>query len=97
MKALAGRKAKANVVGVIGLVEGADYDIFDTANSDNEPDEATLSGYHTILWFTGDAVDTVAGPGSAAETALTNYLDGGGCFAIFTKTHLDPALESNSR
>ncbi|MFQ5462137.1 MAG: S8 family serine peptidase [Phycisphaerae bacterium] len=61
---------------------GAQYDVWNTNNSDNEPDAATLAQYATIIWFTGDEFGGASGPGSAGEAALGAYLDGGGCLFL---------------
>ncbi len=61
---------------------GVPYDVWDTANSDNEPDSATLLQYDAIVWFSGDEFGGAAGPGAAGEAALATYLDAGGCFFI---------------
>ncbi|MEW5985309.1 MAG: S8 family serine peptidase [Chloroflexota bacterium] len=53
------------------------YDVWDTGNSDNEPDATDLSPYTTVIWFTGDEYGGFAGPGAAGETALASWLDGG--------------------
>jgi hypothetical protein len=58
------------------------YDIWDTNNSDNEPDEATLSAYEIVIWFTGDEWGGAAGPGGTGEADLTAWLDDGGCYFI---------------
>ena len=34
---------------------GKTYDVWDTRNSDNEPDAATLAYYQTVIWFTGNS------------------------------------------
>ncbi|MCH7851666.1 MAG: hypothetical protein IIC41_02650, partial [Candidatus Marinimicrobia bacterium] len=56
---------------------GMSYDVWDTNNSDNEPDAATLAPYEVVIWFTGDEFGGSAGPGSAGESALGSYLDSG--------------------
>lgn len=56
---------------------GAEYDVWDTGNSDNEPSETDLLPYTTVIWFTGDEFGGAAGPGSAGETALSTWLDSG--------------------
>ncbi|MCP4594573.1 MAG: S8 family serine peptidase [bacterium] len=61
---------------------GYGYDLWDTANSDSEPDAATLAPYGLVIWFTGDEFGGTAGPGSAGESALGSFLDGGGCLFI---------------
>jgi hypothetical protein len=61
---------------------GVDYDLWNTMNSDNEPDAQTLGLYKLVIWFTGDEFGGAAGPGAAGEAALATYLDGGGCLFI---------------
>jgi hypothetical protein len=62
---------------------GMTYSIWDTENSDTEPNAADLEPYHTVVWFTGAASSAeVAGPGTSGEEALGSYLDGGGCLII---------------
>ncbi len=63
-------------------VIGPDYDVWNTNNTDNEPDAAALSQYEMVIWFTGDEYGGAAGPGAAGESALGSYLDGGGCLFI---------------
>ncbi|NUM46312.1 MAG: hypothetical protein HUU38_16535, partial [Anaerolineales bacterium] len=67
---------------------GLSYDIWDTGGSDNEPDEATLAGYDTVIWFTGVSFGGTAGPGSAGETALSTWLDSGACFFISSQDYV---------
>ncbi len=67
---------------------GAEYDVWDTNNSDNEPSAAELSPYTTVIWFTGVEFGGAAGPGSAGETALASWLDNGGCLFISTQDYL---------
>jgi hypothetical protein len=61
---------------------GQEYDVWDTDDSDDEPDATTLSQYANVVWFTGDSFGGTAGPGSAGESALSDFLDGGGCLFI---------------
>ncbi|HEX4953698.1 MAG TPA: sialidase family protein [Thermoanaerobaculia bacterium] len=56
---------------------GITYDVWDTVNSDAEPDALGLAPYHTVIWFTGDEFGGAAGPGAASETALATWLDSG--------------------
>jgi subtilisin family serine protease len=63
------------------------YDIWDTGNSDNEPDAATLSIYDNVIWFTGAEFGGYAGPGSSAEAALSSWLDKGGCLFISSQDY----------
>jgi hypothetical protein len=66
---------------------GFAYDIWDTANSNNEPDAAYLSAYRAVVWFTGDEFGGAAGPGAAGETALASYLDGGKCLFLSSQDY----------
>ncbi len=66
---------------------GLEYDLWDTNNTDNEPDAATLLQYETVVWFTGEEWGGAAGPGSAGEGALGQYLDGGGCLFISSQDY----------
>ncbi len=56
---------------------GFEYDVWDTNNTDNEPDAADLAQYLIVIWFTGDEFGGFAGPGPASETVLANWLDAG--------------------
>gem|GEM_PF-1471389 len=72
---------------------GHTYDVWDTLNSDNEPASADLSGYEMVIWFTGGAWGGYAGPGTAGEVALANYLDSGGKLLITSQDyHWDKGL-----
>jgi hypothetical protein len=70
-----------------------DFDLHDTANSDDEPTATELAGYQHVVWFTGDEFGGSAGPGSAGEAALADYLDGGGCLFLTSQDyHFDRGL-----
>ncbi|MBC8505426.1 MAG: S8 family serine peptidase [Anaerolineales bacterium] len=56
---------------------GMPYEVWDTWNSDEEPDQSLLSSYETIIWFLGDEWRTAAGPGEEGEAALAGWLDSG--------------------
>jgi len=74
---------------------GEAYDVWDTNNSDNEPNDAELASYQTVIWFTGDEWGGAAGPGSAGEAALAAWLDRGGCLFISSQDYyLDRGLTS---
>jgi len=73
----------ADALGALGVT----YDIWDTNNSDNEPDAATLSIYHNVIWFSGAEWGGHAGPGSAGEAALSSWLDAGGCLLISSQDY----------
>lgn len=66
---------------------GATYDIWDTANSDNEPDAAALTPYTTVIWFSGDEFGGAAGPGSSGEDALAAWLDNSRCLFISSQDY----------
>ncbi len=67
---------------------GISYDIWDTNNSDNEPDAAYLANYTQVVWFTGDEFGGAAGPGAAGESALGTWLDSGGkCLFISSQDY----------
>ena len=61
-------------------IEG--YDVWDTLNSDNEPDAEYLSFYDVVIWFTGAEYDPPAGPGAEGEAALSTWLDSSGCLLV---------------
>jgi hypothetical protein len=67
---------------------GMTYDIWDTGNSDNEPDATTLASYSTVIWFTGHEFGGFAGPGTAGETALASFLDDGKCLFVSSQDYL---------
>jgi len=77
---------QADYSAALNAILGAgSHDIWDTNNSDNEPDAELLSLYKAVVWYTGSEFSQsapVAGPGPAGETALATWLDGGGCFFI---------------
>lgn len=66
---------------------GVAYDIWNTANSDNEPSAANLANYPIVVWFTGDEFGGAAGPGAAGESALQAWLDQRGCFLISSQDY----------
>ena len=66
---------------------GEDYLIWDTANSDNEPDAEHLEAFDVVLWFTGNEVGGAAGPGSAGEAALGEWLDHSGCLLLASQDY----------
>lgn len=65
-----------------------DYDLWDTFNSDYEPDLAALSGYRAVIWFCGQEFGGYAGPGAAGEAALAAYLNGGGSLLVSCQDYL---------
>lgn len=67
---------------------GLAYDIWNTANSDNEPDLEFLAPHDAIIWFTGAEYGGFAGPGAAGEAALGIWLDAGNCLFISSQDYL---------
>ena len=60
------------------------YDVWDVWSSgvpEFEPDEATLSQYERIVWFSGEE-EIYAGPSDRSEEKLSTWLDRGGCLLI---------------
>ncbi|MCZ7599533.1 MAG: FG-GAP-like repeat-containing protein [Gammaproteobacteria bacterium] len=68
---------------------GLPYDVWNTGNTDSEPDAATLAGYTAVLWTSGMAQgdDFAAGPGTDGEGALETYLAGGGCLVVSSQDY----------
>ena len=64
------------------------YEVYDTNNSNNEPDAETLQGYPLVIWFTGDEWGGFAGPGSSGEAALATYIDAGGHLVLSSQDYL---------
>jgi len=77
------------------LVGPGAYDIWDTNNTDNEPDASDLAPYDVVIWFSGDEFSGFAGPSGSTESDLAVWLDGGGCFMISSQDyHWDRGLTS---
>jgi len=66
---------------------GLEFDLFDTDNTDNEPDAAVLQQYEQKIWFTGDEFGGAAGPGAAGEAALANALGSGRCLLLSSQDY----------
>ena len=66
---------------------GRDYDLWDTENTDDEPNAAALSAYNTVVWFTGDEFGGAAGPGGGGESALASWLDDSACLLIASQDY----------
>ncbi|MBU0719657.1 MAG: hypothetical protein KJ749_15540, partial [Planctomycetes bacterium] len=64
-----------------------DYDVWDTNNSDIEPDAVDLAAYSIVIWFTGDEYGGGAGPGTTGETALATFLADGNCLFISSQDY----------
>lgn len=74
---------------------GFAYDLWDTGNSDVEPEFTDLAPYESVVWFTGDEYGGAAGPGSSGESALATWLDVGGCLLLASQDyHYDRGLTS---
>ena len=41
-----------------------------------------------VLWFSGGNADFLPGPGASSETALTGFLNGGGCLVLSSQDYL---------
>jgi hypothetical protein len=67
---------------------GYDYDLWDTLNSDDEPDIDNLAPYDVVIWFLGDEWEAQAGPGDEAEIALASWLDSGKCLILSGQDYL---------
>ncbi|MDG2201821.1 MAG: S8 family serine peptidase [Phycisphaerales bacterium] len=67
---------------------GLEFDVWDTMNTDNEPDLDTLRNYDLVIWFTGAEWGGFAGPGDAAEVDLAAWLDEGGVFWLSSQDYL---------
>jgi hypothetical protein len=66
---------------------GSEYDLWDTANSDAEPNAGFLDAYTTVIWFTGAESGGFAGPGPGGESALASWLDRSGCLLISSQDY----------
>ncbi|MDP7006228.1 MAG: S8 family serine peptidase [Phycisphaerales bacterium] len=64
------------------------YDIYDTNNSDNEPEVSELQGYPLVIWFSGDEFGGFAGPGNSGEGSLSTYIDSGGYLVLSSQDYL---------
>ncbi len=56
---------------------GRPYDLWNTANSDNEPGAVALQAYQTVIWLSGASFGGFAGPGASGEADLATFLSGG--------------------
>ncbi|MHC4082674.1 MAG: S8 family serine peptidase, partial [Planctomycetota bacterium] len=66
---------------------GVWHDLWDTNNSDDEPSVQDLAPYRVVIWFTGDEFGGSCGPGSAGESALAEWLTGGGCLFMCSQDY----------
>lgn len=67
---------------------GVEYDVWDTMNSDDEPDLQTLGGYDLVIWASGHEYGGYAGPGTDGEAALAAWLDQGGTLWLSSQDYL---------
>ena len=70
---------------------GLDYDIWDTANSQQEPELADFSAYALVIWFSGKAgggLSPMSGPLPETEDALETYLHEGGRLLLFAREYV---------
>jgi len=64
---------EATLNSVVGL---GGFDVWDTANSDDEPTALDLAPYDVVVWYSGDEWQAdSAGPGAAGEAALATWLE----------------------
>lgn len=67
---------------------GVTYDIWNTGNSDFEPDLITLGAYDLVIWASGGEWGGSAGPGELGEMALASWLDSGGTLLLSSQDYL---------
>jgi len=67
---------------------GLQYDVWDTANTDDEPGIETLRNYDLVVWFSGAEWGGFAGPGANAEVALEQWLLEGGVLWLSSQDYL---------
>ncbi|NUM43820.1 MAG: choice-of-anchor B family protein [Anaerolineales bacterium] len=53
---------------------GLTYDVWNTANSDDEPAAYDLHPYELVIWFTGSESNGAAGPDAESEANLASWL-----------------------
>jgi serine protease AprX len=67
---------------------GLTYDVWDTENSNFEPDLMTLGAYDLVVWASGHEWGGSAGPGPEGEAALSAWLDTGGTLLLSSQDYL---------
>jgi hypothetical protein len=67
---------------------GEQYLVWDTHTSDAEPSASDLTGHRAVIWFTGFSFGGYAGPGSAGENSLGEWLDQGNCLLLSSQDYL---------
>jgi len=67
---------------------GLQYEVWDTANTDEEPGIETLRNYDLVVWFTGAEWGGFAGPGADSEIALEQWLLEGGVLWLSSQDYL---------
>ena len=80
---------------------GLPYDLWDVNNNASpEPTAQQMAPYRIIIWFSGDAfggtASPKAGPKAATETALTQWLEAGGCLFLSSQDYLYDRIGSGS-
>ena len=68
---------------------GYSYNVWNTGNSDIEPDFTTMYSSRAVIWFTGDEFGGFAGPSSVSEVELASYLDNGGCLFLSSQDYFN--------
>jgi hypothetical protein len=71
---------------------GRVFELWDVVAHGGEPTRGDMQPYDAVVWFTGDrftfASGPTAGPQTAAETALGQYLGNGNCLFISAQDYL---------
>jgi len=79
---------------------GMRFDVWDTAQSDNEPTFDDLAPYTLVLWFSGDGYGSTIGPSAESENNLASWLESGNrCLFISSQDYywvrqLTPFMET---
>ncbi len=77
------------------------YDVWDVVAQGGEPTFADMSGYKTVVWFSGDrftgSTSPSAGPQAASQTALSLYLQNGRCFFLSSQDYAWDMLGSGTQ
>ncbi len=69
---------------------GLPYEVWDTNNSNMEPELSFMRGHQPIIWFSGAATgNPKSGPNANSEIDLAAYLNGGGCLILSAQDYLD--------
>jgi hypothetical protein len=65
------------------------HDVWDVLQRGAEPAATQIAPYHSLVWFTGDTYGSQAGPSTASETILGQWLEAGGCLIISSQDYSD--------